>query len=265
MNTQRQQLHREQLHRDVGGQMHHHLAGGNWSVREQMAIGCRYLAREGHCETLAGQITVRLEGATLATTPLGTAFDELRPADVLLVDQDLKTLEGSGMANPATRFHLWVYRARPEVHCIVHTHPPAASALSMIGQPLIVAHMDQTPFHDDCAFLAKWPGLPIADDEGEIIAGALGGKRSILLAHHGLLTAGRDVAEAIYLAVMFEQAARRQLMAAAAGTIVPVDAALARESHDFLLQPSIVGASFAMYARRLLRSDGDFLSAEPAP
>ena len=265
MNTQR-----EQLQRDVGGQMHRHLSGGSRTVREQMAIGCRYLAREGHCETLAGQITVRLEGGRneggqLATTPLGTAFDELRPADVLLVDQDLKTLEGDGMANPATRFHLWVYRARADVNCIVHTHPPAVSALSMIGQPLIVAHMDQTPFHDDCAFLAKWPGLPIADDEGEIIAGALGAKRSILLAHHGLLTAGRDVAEAIYLAVMFEQAAKRQLMAAAAGTIVPVDAALARESHDFLLQPSIVGASFAMYARRLLRSDGDFLSAEPAP
>lgn len=256
---------REQLHSEVGGRMDCHLTGGRWNVREQLAIGCRYLAREGHCETLAGQITVRLADGRLATTPLGTAFDELTPADVLIVDQELKTLEGVGMANPATRFHLWVYRARPDVRCIVHTHPPAASALSMIRQPLIVAHMDQTPFHDDCAFLADWPGLPIADDEGEVIAGALGGKRSILLAHHGLLTAGNGVEEATYLAVMFEQAAQRQLMAAAAGTIVPVDAALARESHDFLLQPSIVGASFAMYARRLLRSDGDFLAAAPKP
>jgi L-fuculose-phosphate aldolase len=252
---------REELHRQVGGQMTRHLAAGRWSVREQLAIACRYLAREGHCQTLAGQITVRLDGGRFATIPLGTAFDELTPAGVLVVDEDLTTLEGEGMANPATRFHLWVYRARPEVRCVVHTHPPAASALSMIRQPLVVAHMDQTPFHDDCAFLADWPGLPIADDEGEIIAGALGSKRSILLAHHGLLTAGSGVEEAVYLAVLFEQAAQRQLMAAAAGTIVPVDPALARESHDFLLQPSIVGASFAMYARRMLRSDGDFLSA----
>jgi L-fuculose-phosphate aldolase len=253
---------REQLRREVGGRMDRHLAARQWSVQEQLAIGCRYLAREGHCETLAGQISVRLDGGRFATTPLGMAFDELTPADVLVVDRQLETLEGEGMANPATRFHLWVYRARPDVHCIVHTHPPAASALSMIGQPLVVAHMDQTPFHDDCAFLADWPGLPIADEEGEIIAGALGAKRSILLAHHGLLTAGAGVDEAVYLAVLLEQAAQRQLMAAAAGKIVPVDAALARESHDFLLQPSIVGASFAMFARRLLKSDGDFLSAQ---
>lgn len=255
-------IRREQLHHDVSDRMDRHLVGRRWSVCEQLAIGCRYLAREGHCETLAGQITVRLDNGRFATTPLGTAFDELTPADVLIVDQDLQTLEGEGMANPATRFHLWVYKARPDVHCIVHTHPAAASALSMIRQPLVVAHMDQTPFHDDCAFLVDWPGLPIADDEGEIIASALGAKRSILLAHHGLLTAGAGVDEGVYLAVLFEQAAQRQLMAAAAGTIVPVDAALARESHDFLLQPSIVSATFSMYARRMLRSDGDFLSAE---
>jgi L-fuculose-phosphate aldolase len=253
---------REQLRREVGGRMDRHLGAKPWSVPEQLAIGCRYLAREGHCETLAGQVTVRLDRDRFATTPLGMAFDEITPADVLVVDQQLQTVEGEGMANPATRYHLWVYRARPDVHCIVHTHPPAASALSMIGQPLVVAHMDQTPFHDDCAFLADWPGVPIADEEGEIIAGALGTKRSILLAHHGLLTAGARVEEAVYLAVLLEQAARRQLMAAAAGKIVPVDAALAREAHDFLLQPSIVGASFAMFARRLLRSDGDFLSAQ---
>jgi len=250
---------RADQHRRVDDQIDRQLTSGGWNLRQQLALGCRILAREGHCQTLAGQITARLDDGRIATLPLGTGFDELTPATVLVVDEDLKTLEGEGMANPATRFHLWVYRARPDVRCIVHTHPPAASALSMIGQPLIVAHMDQTPFHDDCAFLADWPGLPIADDEGRIISAALGSKRTILLAHHGLLTAGSGIDEAVYLAVLFEQAAQRQLMAAAAGTIVPVDPALARESHDFLLKPGIVAASFALHARRVLRSEGDFL------
>jgi len=55
--------------------------------------------------------------------------------------------------------------------------------------------------YDDVAFLPEWPGVPVADEEGRIIAEALGAKRSILLAHHGILTTGRDIVEATYLAV----------------------------------------------------------------
>ena len=114
------------------------------------------------------------------------------------------------------RFHFWVYRQRPDVQCIIHTHPPHVSTLSMTGQPLVVAHMDATPFHNDCAHLKEWPGLPIADQEGEIISAALGDKRSILLANHGFLAAGSCIEEALYLSVLIERAARNQLLAAAA-------------------------------------------------
>ena len=60
------------------------------------------------------------------------------------------------------------------MQCIVHTHPPAVSALSMVGEPLVVAHMDATPFYNDCAYLPQWPGPPIGDNEGEVISAALG-------------------------------------------------------------------------------------------
>ncbi|KAG1386972.1 hypothetical protein G6F59_016610 [Rhizopus arrhizus] len=111
----------------------------------------------------------------------------------------MEVLEGPGTPNPAVRFHFWVYRQRPDVQCILHTHPPHVSTLSMTGQPLVVAHMDATPFHNDCAHLKEWPGLPIADQEGEIISAALGDKRCILLANHGFLAAGSCVEEALYL------------------------------------------------------------------
>ena len=97
------------------------------------------------------------------------------------------------MPNPSNRFHLWIYRARPSVGSIMHTHPPHVSALSMIGTPLIAAHMDTTLFHEDCAWLAEWPGVPIGDEEGRIISEALGDQKSILLAHHGQLTAAGTV------------------------------------------------------------------------
>jgi L-fuculose-phosphate aldolase len=164
------------------------------------------------------------------------------------------------MVNAANRFHVWIYRHRPHVRCIVHTHALHASALSMIGEPLAVAHMDTALFHEDCAYLASWPGLPIGDEEGRIIHEALGDKRSILLANHGLLTASGSIEEAAMLAVFLERAARWQLLARTAGTIRPLEPALAREARDWRLQPAIIGAQFDYYARRVLRGATDCLS-----
>ena len=135
-----------------------------------------------------------------------------------------------------------------------HTHPPAVSALSMIGEELAVAHMDATPFFEDCAYLSEWPGLPIGDDEGDIIATHLKKKRSILLAHHGLLTAGATIEEAAVMALWLEQAADIQLRARAIGPILPILPERAKESHDFLVKPEITALTFAYFARRVLRA-----------
>jgi L-fuculose-phosphate aldolase len=69
----------------------------------------------------------------------GLGFDEIRADNLLLVDDELNVLEGDGMPNPANRFHLWIYRTRPQVKSIVHTHAPHVSALSTIGVPLVVS------------------------------------------------------------------------------------------------------------------------------
>ncbi len=155
--------------------------------------------------------------------------------------------------NPATRFHLWVYRARADVQAIVHTHPPAASALAAAAEPLVVAHMDATPLFDDIAFLPEWPGLPTADREGELIAGALADKHALLLAHHGLLGAGRSVQEATFLAVFIERMARLQLDAAKVGGVKPIDAGEARRARDFLRTDRIMNATFDAWSRRAER------------
>src|SRR3546814_2976743 len=111
------------------------------------------------------------------TLRCGLGGDEARPKYCNEVGQDLTTISGEGMANPATRFHLWVYRARPDVNAIVHTHAPWVSTLAAARQELVIIQMDMTPFHNDCAFLADWPGVPIADEEGALISAALGDKQ----------------------------------------------------------------------------------------
>ena len=79
---------------------------------------------------------------------------------------------------------------------------------------------------------------------GVAISKALGSRRAIILAHHGYLTAGKTVEEATYLSVYLERATRMQIRARAFGPLTPVDDILAREAHDYLLQPSIVNSTF---------------------
>jgi L-fuculose-phosphate aldolase len=218
--------------------------------RDALAAACRILAREGHESGLAGQVTACGEQpATWWTLPFGCGLEEASAERMVLVDDDLKPLQGA-RPNPATRFHIWIYRKRPDIRAIIHTHAPFVSALAATGQPLRTIHMDSAMLHG-CAHLAEWPGVPVADDEGRIISAALGDAKAILLANHGLLTTGTYVEEAAYLAVFFERAARMQLRAMAAGGVKEVKPELAAEACEFLLQPAIVKGTFAYWARRL--------------
>jgi L-fuculose-phosphate aldolase len=236
--------------------MEKHFQTPDWSARQKLALACRILAAEGHDSGLAGQATTRGPNpGTYYMLRFGLGFDEITAENLLLVDDDLNVLEGDGMPNPSNRFHLWVYRARPHVKAIMHTHPPHVSALSMIGVPLAVSHMDSTLFHEDCAWLREWPGTPIGDEEGRIISEALGDKRTILLAHHGQLSAAETIEEAAILAMFIERTAKLQLMAMSAGTIRPVDPALAQEAHDYRLKAKAIAATFAYYSRKVLRND----------
>ena len=233
-------------------EMAQHLKTQNRPLNETLAYACRILAMTGQEAGLAGQITARSETHPDAywTLRFGLGFDEATPDDFVEVDQDLNVISGKGMANPATRFHLWVYRARSDVNAIIHTHSPWATTLATARQPLVVAQMDMAPLFDDCAVLGEWPGVPIADQEGVIISGALGRKKAILLAHHGYLTAGNSVEEATYLSVYLERAARLQVRAQAFGPLTPVDPKLAKEAHDYLLKRSIVNATFDYWSRQ---------------
>jgi L-fuculose-phosphate aldolase len=232
----------------VSGEMEADLKGPDLPPREALASACRILAREGHESGLAGQVTARGEQpGTWWTLQFGFGFEEASADRMVLVDEDLRPLRG-GRPNPGTRFHIWIYRRRPDVSAIVHTHAPYASALAATGQPLRTIHMDSAMLHGT-AHLAEWPGVPVADDEGRIISAALGDAKTILLANHGLLAAGTCVEEAAYLAVFFERAARMQLRAMAAGGFKEVRPELAEEACKFLLQPSIVKGTFAYWKR----------------
>lgn len=254
-------LPKDQLVKQALTQMQSTLADNTWTDRQKLALTCRILFENGHDSGLAGQITARgPTPGTYYTQQLGLGFDEITASNLLLVNEDLEVLEGHGMPNPANRFHSWVYRGRPDVNCIIHTHPTHIAALSMLEVPLQVSHMDLCPLYEDCAFLEAWPGVPVGNEEGEIITAALDDKRAILLSHHGQLSTGASIEEACVIAQLIERAAKLQLLAMAAGTIKPILPELGREAHDWISKPKRHGAAFNYYARQNLRQHADCLN-----
>jgi len=255
------ELSKEHLISQSTAKMDTTLKDNTWTIRQKLALTCRILFDNGHDSGLAGQITARGEQpGTFYTQQLGLGFDEITASNLLLVNEDLEVLEGHGMPNPANRFHTWVYRARPDVQCIIHTHPTHIAALSMLEVPLAVSHMDLCPLYDDCAFLKDWPGVPVGNEEGEIISAALGDKRAVLLSHHGQLSTGTTVEEACVISVLIERAAKLQLLAMSAGEIQPIPPALGNEAHDWISRPKRHAAAFNYYVRRSLRQHVDCLA-----
>eukprot|EP00486_Rosalina_sp_Unknown_P016234 CAMPEP_0201578926 /NCGR_PEP_ID=MMETSP0190_2-20130828/26064_1 /ASSEMBLY_ACC=CAM_ASM_000263 /TAXON_ID=37353 /ORGANISM="Rosalina sp." /LENGTH=192 /DNA_ID=CAMNT_0048012643 /DNA_START=181 /DNA_END=755 /DNA_ORIENTATION=+ len=127
------------------------LGNPNWSIQDKMALSARILAKQGHGETLSGQITCRRYNVrmiddeyamSMLVNPYGKPLELVTNNDFIEIDGDLNVLSGKGFANKATRFHFHVYAKRPDIKCIIHTHPPYSSALSMIGKELFISHMD---------------------------------------------------------------------------------------------------------------------------
>ena len=246
INLDKDDIVRESLQR-----MQENLGGDKLPLRQAVAQTCRTLYAFGHDSGLSGQISARAEKeGTYYTQRMGLGFDEITSENLLIVDEDLNVIEGSGMPNPANRFHSWLYRVRPDINCIVHTHAPYVSALSMLEVPLEIAHMDACLLYGQVAFLKNWPGIPVGNEEGEIISKAIGDKKAIMLSHHGLLVAAGSVEEACIMGVMFERVARLQLLAMAAGEIQKIPEDLGEEAQKWICTPSRITATFAYYARR---------------
>ena len=249
INLDKEDIVRESLQR-----MQENLVGDKLPLRQSVAQTCRILYAFGHDSGLSGQISARAEKeGSYYTQRMGLGFDEITPESLLLIDEDLNVIEGSGMPNPANRFHSWLYRARPDINCIVHTHAPYAAALSMLEVPLEIAHMDACLLFGQVAFLKKWPGIPVGNEEGEIITQAIGDKKAIMLSHHGLLVAAGSVEEACVMGVMFERAAHLQLLAMAAGEVQKIPEDLGTEAQKWICTSSRIIATFAYYARRAER------------
>lgn len=221
---------------------------------EDLARGCRILAREGHNDLTLGHLSLRDEprgGFWLKRAGIG--LDEVRgPGDFVLLSFDGKQLEGTGRRHAEWPIHAAVLRARPDVQAVGHTHSPWATRLSASASPFLPVANYGALFGARLPRFEVTSDLIVTDGLGGAVAGCLGNSQVVLLRNHGSVFCGPSVAEAVVTAVWLERAAADSLFATARGadvTVPPEEELRAKRSKTFA---SAVVEDFWQYLGRQL-------------
>ncbi len=139
--------------------------------------------------------------------PSGVMYDDLRPEDHVVLDLEGDIREGELKPSSDTASHLYIYRNRPDVNGIVHTHSPYATAFAALGKPIpvyLTAIADEFGGPIPCAGFALIGGEEI----GQQVVEHIGDSPAVLLKNHGVFTVGATVRDAVKAAVMVEDVAR---------------------------------------------------------
>ncbi len=171
-------------------------------VREAIAAAARTLVAARLNEGSAGNVSARAAGGGMLITPSGMAAEAITPASIAIVDAHG---QATGPFAPSSewRFHLDLYHARPEAAAIVHTHAPFATALACQRIEIPPFHYMIARFGGStirCARYATFGTQALSDH----VAAAIAGRSACLMANHGMLVFGRDVAHACAAAIEFE-------------------------------------------------------------
>ncbi len=187
---------------------------GEGALKSRLAEACRVLADAGQGDDVWGHVTARVPGTnTFWMKPAGLGLEEIRAEQLLLVDLDGKVLRGTLPRHSEVFIHAEVFRARPEVNSVVHTHPVPATVFSSLGVPLRPILHEGTNFvPPDVPRFTETSDLIVTPQLGKAVARTLGDRPAVFLVNHGIVTAGESVEEAAVNALLLDKIARAQLM-----------------------------------------------------
>lgn len=147
---------------------------------------------------------------------------------MIVVDLDGRRVEGDLKPSSDTASHLYIYRHRPDVNGIVHTHSPYATAFAAVGQPIpvyLTAIADEFGGPIPCGGFALIGGEEI----GQVVVESIGDSPAVLLKNHGVFTVGPTAEAAVKAAVMVEDVARTVYFALQLGQPEPIPEAEVRK------------------------------------
>ena len=191
-----------------------------WQARVDLAAAHRLAVHYGYHEGIDNHFTVLLPGHAdrFLLAPFGLHWSEIRARDFLVVDFAGNVLSGEGpVEDTAFHIHAPIHAARPDVACVMHTHMPYATALSLLEAPeLLMASQNAIGFAGLMA-CCDYSGFALDNAEGRRMAAALGDKSVLLLRNHGVAVTGASIAEAFNTLYFFERAAMTQILAQSSG------------------------------------------------
>jgi L-ribulose-5-phosphate 4-epimerase len=165
------------------------------------------LPKNGLVKMTSGNVSGRdPETGFVVIKPSGYSFEEMTPAHMVVVDPDCRVVEGDLKPSTDTDTHLYVYRHRPDVFGIVHTHSPYASSFAALGQP-IPACLTASAMLGGEIPLGGYAPIGGADIGQEIID-KIGRALAIVMQNHGVFTIGSSPQQATKMAVEVEEIAK---------------------------------------------------------
>jgi L-fuculose-phosphate aldolase len=192
-------------------------------IKQQLIWAGQVLVAEGLDDFTRGHISFRLpdDAARFFMKPHSVGLDEITPDNILTIDLEGKVVAGTARRHSEVYIHSEIYKLRPDVHCVIHAHPPHAVALSATGRPLRSYSQPGALFYEALGVYTDSIFLIRSQEMGAGVATALGPHRAVLLKNHGVAVVGASIAEAVIGTIMLENAAMIQLTAEAASEPAP--------------------------------------------
>ena len=189
--------------------MRRHVMNSELELKKKILdIGNRMWAR-GLVAANDGNISVRIGEDEILTTPTGVSKGNMTPDMIIRVNMDGEVLSQNGEFRPSSevRMHIQVYQQREDIAAVVHAHPPYSTSFAVAGIPLDKCVLPEAIMTLGAVPIAPY-GTPSTPEIPESIRSLIQNSDAVLLANHGALTLGADLATAYYRMETLEHSAR---------------------------------------------------------
>jgi L-fuculose-phosphate aldolase len=176
--------------------------------RQSLIDACLRMNALGINQGTSGNISVR-DADGMLITPTALPYDRMRPDDIVFVDRGGRA-EGRRRPSSEWRFHRDILASMPDVHAVVHAHPPACTTLAILGRGIPAIHYMIAAAGGSDIRCAPYATFGTEALSAHALA-ALAGRRACLLAHHGMIAVAGSLERALWLAVEVEALARQYL------------------------------------------------------
>lgn len=181
------------------------------SEKASILNAARQLLNQGLVASSSGNVSMHLGKEAgeniIVITPTSIPYDVMEAKDIVVVDYDGDVIEGDGIPSSETLIHIAVYKARPDIKCVIHTHSIYASALAVTGVELPPI-LDELVTYLGGSIKVAGYGFPSTEELGELACQAMTGRNAVFLRNHGLLSGGRNIAEAMKICELVERASQ---------------------------------------------------------